>query len=99
MSKDNPQPHHRPANDNQPLAELRSIPVAEMQFRDLFEVPNSITSTGLRSETQTNKKRHVITYLPQIQHFQIQIYKPDATKPDRTVMVWIGHVNWWAAAA
>lgn len=98
MSKDNPQPHHRP-QANAALAELRSIPVAWMQFRDLFEVPGMLTSTGLRTETQTNKRRCVIEYLPQVQHFKIQMYRPDQAEPEKVVMIWVGHVNWWESSA
>ena len=99
MNKDNPQPHRRPQS-NGALAELRAVPVAWMQFKELFEVPGSITSTGLRTEHAGNKRRCVITYLPQIQHFQIQFYKPgnDNKAEDEPIMVWVGHVNWWKAA-
>ena len=99
MSKDNPQPHHRPQQNAQ-LAELRSIPVAWMQFKELFEVPGSITSTGLRTERQSNRRHAVITYMPQIQHFHIQFYKAGTGIPDdEPIMVWVGHVNWWKASA
>ena len=97
MSKDNPQPHHRPQSAQ--LAELRAIPVAWMQFRDLFEVPGAITSTGLRSETQSNKRRVMLSYLPQIAHFSITFYRPDKTEPEKIVMVPAHHVNWWEPAA
>lgn len=98
MSNKDPQPHHRP-NPSGPLADMKSIPVAIMQFREMVEIPGRLASQGLKAEVEPgNRKRWRISYLPQLRHFQLDFFPANAGAPECSYLIHETLVVWWIAA-
>jgi hypothetical protein len=100
MSKDTPQPHHRPQPGTQ--LDVKAVPVAVMHFKDMLDIPGRLQSQGLKSESdQPNRHNWRIHYLPQLRHFQLE-FRPansNSSASASTYFVHETHVIWWTPAA
>lgn len=79
-----------------PLDLPKGLPVAQLKFHTLVEIPGKLTATGLKSDIeQTNRHRWRISFLPQVRHFQLEHFPAGSLEPKASYLVHESHIEWW----
>lgn len=93
--KNQAQPHHRPPA-NAPLELPKGLPVLQLKFHTLVEIPGKLATTGLKSDIeQVNRHRWRISFLPQLRHFQLEYFPAGSTAAKGSYLVHEHHIEWW----
>lgn len=80
----------------QPKPNRESFPVRRLQLRSAISLPNGgVSDVILGGESQLNKPRFVVEYVPSMRHHRVCYFAPNAETPSDMLMICESSVAYW----